>query len=412
MKILLINKFLYPKGGDAISTLATGNLLETKGHKVLYWGMQHPSNSSYSTSSYFVSYVDLNESTSVCQKLKTTARILYSFGAKRKIESLIKIERPDIVHLNNFAHQISPSILEAFKKYKIPSVMTMRDYKLVCPSYSMLSGGSPCEKCKNGRYYWCFLKRCTKDSYPKSLLNVIEMYLHHKILHIYDLVNTFISPSIFLKEKLREMGFEKEIVYLPNFIDTKDYSPQYNSDDKTICYFGRLSPEKGLFTLIDATKRLDARLEIIGDGPLRNSLEKKVRNEKISNTIFLGYKSGEELKEDIKKSMAVILPSEWYENSPRTVLEAFAMGKPVIGSRIAGIPELVREGETGFTFEPGDAEDLGDKIEYLTENPDEISEMGRNARRFVEKELNPEKHYKQLMKIYQIAMEKHKRKKF
>ena len=399
---------MYPRGGDAISTLSTGELLKRKGNRVIFWGMKHQSNPKYSTESYFVSYAGLNEPMEVQRKLETALKVLYSIEAKNKVEKVIQEEKPNIVHLNNFAHQISPSIIDVFHDYEIPIVMTMRDYKLVCPSYTLLSNGRPCEKCRIGKYYWCLLKRCTKDSYAKSLLNTIEMYLHHKILHIYNKIDAFISPSKFLANKVKEMGFKEEIFHLPNFVDTKDCEPKYDSNDKTICYFGRVSREKGLFTLIEAVKNLGVKLRIIGEGPLEESLRFKVQSEKVDNVEFLGYKTGEELKKKVRNSLVVISPSEWYENGPRVAMEAFALGKPVIGSRIGGIPELVRDGERGLTFEPGNVEDLRDKIKYLMSNPEKISEMGRNARKFVEKELNPEKHYKQLMKIYELAMEKHK----
>ncbi|MEW6684725.1 MAG: glycosyltransferase family 4 protein [Candidatus Edwardsbacteria bacterium] len=406
MKILIINKFLYPKGGDAISSLNTGELLKSKGHNVIFWGMKDSLNPFYQYQDYFVSNIEYNQLQSFKEKISATLNILYSFEAKRKVEDLIRKIKPDIAHLNNFAHQLSPSILDVFTKYKIPTIMTMRDYKLVCPSYSMFSDGKPCEKCKAGKYYWCFFKKCTKNSYAKSLLNVMEMYLHHQILHLYDLIDIFISPSVFLKNKLKEMGFKKEIVYLPNLINIKDYIPNYNLDGRTLCYFGRFSREKGLVILLEAIKGIDISLKIIGDGPVKKDLELRAKSLGLKNVSFLAHKSGEELKKEIISSMAVILPSECYENNPRIVLEAFALGKPVIGSRIGGIPELVQNGETGLTFEPGNVEDLKNKIEYLIRNPDKISEMGRNARKFVEENFNPEKHYQDLMKIYQMAREK------
>jgi glycosyltransferase involved in cell wall biosynthesis len=406
MKVLLVNKFLFPKGGDAISTLKTGKLLSGNGHEVFYWGMEHPANPDYPYSEHFVSNVDYEGDLSLTQKMSNSFKILYSLEAKRKIEKFIKIIRPDIVHLHNFAHQISPSILDVLTRYKIPAVITMHDYKMVCPSYTMLSNGKPCEKCKNGRYYWCFIKKCTKDSSVKSLINVIEMYLHHKILHIYDGIDIFISPSLFLKNKLREMGFKQKIEHLFNFLDTKDYLPEFDCEDKTICYLGRLSKEKGLFTLLEAIKGIDTELKIIGDGPIREDLEEKVKKENLKNVAFLGYKSGSELKEEIRKSMGLILPSECYENNPIAVLEAFALGKPVIGARIGGIPELVKDGETGFTFEPGNVVDLRNKILTFINDKDRIPIMGKRARKFVEENFNSEKHYQKLMKIYKMAIKK------
>ncbi|MFN3739291.1 MAG: glycosyltransferase family 4 protein [Thermodesulfovibrionales bacterium] len=406
MKIILINKFLYPKGGDAISTLETGRLLSDKGHEVYYWGMEHPENPDYPYKAYFVSYVDYNKPSGVFKELKSALNILYSFEAKRKIDTFIKMIKPDIVHLNNFAHQISPSILYVFTKYKIPTVMTMRDYKLVCPSYSMLLKGRPCERCKNGRYYFCFLKRCTKGSFVKSLLNTIEMYLHHDILHIYNKIDIFISPSRFLMEKVKEMGFKGKIIYLPNFVDVKNLQPSYNYEEESIVYFGRLSYEKGLETLIEAVKGLPIRLKIIGEGPLKGYLISKVKNERINNIDFLGYKKGNELEKEIKKSMFVVLPSEWYENNPRTVIESFALGKPVIGARIGGIPELVIDNETGLTFRPQSIEDLREKLLRLVNDKSGIVEMGRKARKYIEERFNPERHYEELMTIYKKAIER------
>ncbi len=407
MKILLINKFLYPKGGDAISTLKTGKLLSGKGQEVFYWGMKYPANPEYPYSEYFVDNVDYEGDLSLTQKMSDSFNILYSLEAKRKIEKFIKIIRPDIVHLHNFAHQISPSILDVFRKYNIPTVMTMHDYKMVCPSYTMFSNGKPCEKCKNGRYYWCFIKKCTKNSSAKSLINVIEMYLHHKILHIYKGIDIFISPSIFLKNKLQEMGFRQKTVHLFNFLDTKDYLPEFGSKDKTICYLGRLSEEKGLFRLLEAMRSINTKLKIIGDGPIREDLKEKVRKENLKNVSFLGYKSGSELKGEVRKSMALVIPSEWYENNPIAVLEAFALGKPVIGARIGGIPELVKDEQTGFVFESGNLDDLRDKIKHLLRNSGLAIDMGKNARKFVEENFNSEKYYRELMKIYKMAIKSH-----
>lgn len=406
MKILLINKSLYPKGGDAISTITTGNLLSSKGHKVMFWGMTHPLNPEYQYKDCFVSHIDYHNPGGVKKQLRMAINMLYSFEAKRNIEKLIEIERPDIVHLNNFAHQISPSILHVFKRYNIPVVMTMRDYKLICPIYTMLLHDKPCERCKNGRYYQCLINKCSKHSFLKSLLNTMEMYLHHNVMHIYDLINVYISPSKFLKSKCEEMGFYGKIIYLSNFVSVEDYIPHYKWVENFIVYFGRLSEEKGLFTLIDAVKNIpNITLKIIGEGPLKESLELKVESLKLNNVKFLGYKTGQELKDEIRNAMFIVCPSEWYENNPRSIIEGFALGKCAIGARIGGIPELVRDNETGLTFESGNPDDLRSKIEYLTKHPDKISEMGRNARELVEKELNAEKHYSQLINIYQKVLD-------
>ncbi len=403
--ILLINKFLYPKGGDAISTINTGKLLKKYGNEVFFWGMKHKNNPEYKYENLFVDEIDYNTRVNYLQQIKVALKIFYSLEAKRKIENLLKFVKFDIIHLNNFAHQISPSILPVIKKYKIPMVMTMRDYKLVCPSYSMLSKGLPCEKCKNGKYYWCFINKCTKNSYLKSLVNTIEMYLHHKILHIYELIDIFISPSKFMLKKVKEMGFNKKpIVYLPNFVWINEYKPEFYPKSDYIVYLGRLSKEKGLFTLLEAVKQIKkVNLKLIGRGPLEEKLKAKVKNEKISNVEFIGFKIGKELQKILKNSLFIVLPSECYENNPRSIIESFAIGKPVIGANIGGIPELVIDGITGFLFEPRNVDDLAEKIAKMLSNKKRIIEMGKNARKFVEINFNPERHYKMLMEIYDMA---------
>lgn len=403
MKILLINKFLYPKGGDTISLLNTGTLLSLKGHQVLYWGMNHPLNPNYKLSQYFVSNIDYNHAKGILAQMNMGLKILYSLEARRKIETVIQSEKPDIVHLHNFAHQISPSILHVLKRYNIPSVMTMHDYKLVCACYKLLSNGRICELCSNQKHYHCFLKVCVKGSKMKSLLNMFEMYLHHNILNIYSTINYFIAPSLFLKHKLIEMGFKGELVHLPNCINIDLFTPCYHWDEMSIVYFGRLSHEKGLFTLLNAVRGLDLKLKVIGTGPIKKDLELYIKSKNMLNVELMGYKTGESLRNEITKSMAIIVASEWYENNPMTIIEAFALGKPVIGARIGGIPELIENGKTGFLYEPGNAEDLHSKIEYLRKHPDEIIALGKNARNFAEQELNSEKHYKKLIEIYEKA---------
>ena len=277
----------------------------------------------------------------------------------------------------------------------------MHDYKLVCPVYTLLNNGKVCEKCARGRYLSCFKNKCARDSKLKSLISTIEMYLHHKILHIYNLVDVFISPSLFLKNKIEEMGFKGEIAHLSNFAQVDEFRPQYNASENSIVYFGRMSKEKGIVTLIEAVRGLDVSLKIIGEGLMEDSLKLKVKSEKLNNVTFLGYKSGEELKDEIRKSRFAVVPSEWYENNPRSIIEAFALGKSVLGARIGGIPELVKDNQTGLTFEPGNVQDLKLKINYMINNFDKTVQMGKNARAFVEQELNAKKHYQKLMEIYE-----------
>ncbi|MCF6153468.1 MAG: glycosyltransferase family 1 protein [Candidatus Kuenenia stuttgartiensis] len=409
LNVLHINKFHYLRGGSEAVYFGTAKILESHGHKSLFFSMHHPDNIPCETSNYFMPYVDLNTNrTGIGNQLKNAGRILYSLEAKKRLSHLLKEYPVDIAHLHNIHHQISPSILHTLKKRNIPVVITLHDYKMACASYSMMADGKTCEACSGGKYLEAIRHKCVKGSLAKSSLAALEMYVHHRLFDIYNNVDVFISPSLFLKNKLREMGFMKEIVHVPNFIDTEKFeklSGGDNGHESSIVYFGRLSHEKGLRTLLKAAKNINSGIEIklIGDGPLRNDLEEWVKKEDIKNIRFLGYRKGNELFHEIKKSNAVVLPSEWCENNPISVLEAFALGKPVIGSRIGGIPELVRDGETGLTFESGDIKDLSQKISTLLNNDSLIARMGENARNLVRDEFNPERYCQRLMDVYQLA---------
>ncbi len=406
MKVLLANKYFYRKGGDAVVFFATAELLQERGQEVIFFSMRGPKNHESPFDRYFVSSVEFNGGNSILQQVKSASRILYSFEAKKKMSHLLRESAPDIAHLHNIYHQISPSIIHSLRKKKIPIVMTLHDYKITCPAYSLLSSGGPCERCAQKAYYKILANQCLKESFSKSALAMMEMYLHHVLLKIYEKVDVFISPSAFLKRKVEEMGFRGRIVHIPNFIDSDGYSPCFDFLPGTVVYFGRLSREKGVATLIDAAKGLDVSLKIIGTGPEKETLEAKVAAENIKNVSFLGYKSGEDLHSEISRSAFAVVPSECYENNPLSILEAFALGKPVIGARIGGIPELVKDGQTGYTFESGNVRDLQEKIEALSKMRSDITEMGRTARQFVEKEFNPEIHYQRLMEVYQAAREK------
>ena len=399
MEVLLINKFLFRKGGDAICTLDTGMLLSQMGHQVAYWGMDHPVNPEYPNRAYFAPYIDYHKPKTLIEKLYAGRDLLYSGSARQRLCNYLKTFKPDIVHLHNFAHQLSPSILDIIKRKNIPMVMTMHDYKMVCASYLMLHAQHPCQACSHGKYYHCLLKKCVRGSRAMSMLNTVEMYLHHRVLHVYDTVDIFISPSMFLKEMLRTMGFRRKIIVIPNFIDTEFYEPLY-SNKGYILYFGRLSKEKGLHTLFRALQGSAIEVHIAGSGSCEGELRSLARDLRLDAVQFLGYLSGKPLHNEIVNALCVVLPSEWYENNPRSVLEAFAFGKPVISADIGGIPELVKHDERGLLFTPGDGDQLRSHIEYCVTHPKEAIRMGMNARQYVLDKHNPEDYYDTLMNVY------------
>jgi len=407
MKVLLVNKFFFLKGGSETSLFDTAALLEKKGHAVSYFSMEHPENHESSYAKYFVSNVDYENPRSFSEKLKASVRILYSWEARKKLERLIDVEKPDMVHLHNIHHQISPSILHTLEKRDLPVVLTLHDYKMVCPVYTLMRDGRVCERCRQKRFYHCTIGLCCKGSFAKSLLNSLEMYLHHNWLHLYDRVDVFLSPSEFLKNKLLEMGFKGKIAHLPNVIDTTRFEPSYSWEGEKIAYFGRLSKEKGLYTLLRAVEGLPLECQIFGDGPEKENILRWITEKNLGNVRLWGHLTQEKLKEELRKAMFVVLPSQWYENNPLSVLEAFALGKPVVGARIGGIPELVRDGETGLTFEPGNIGELKKNILYLSNDSEKIMSLGKTARQHVERNYAPEIHYQKLMDIYKRAKDNH-----
>ena len=401
LKVLCVNKFHYVKGGADRSYFEWSELLEKKGHEVVFFSMLHERNRATPYAAYFVDNIEFFDHAGRRNLPGLALRVLYSWQARRRIESLIEDTKPEIAHLHNIAHQLSPSILDSLKKYQLPVVQTVHDYKFGCPTYSFFAQGQICERCKRHRYYNAVLQRCNRGSVSASLLNCLEMYFH-KLIGIYDNVDLFISPSDFLREKMIEYGFSPErIVRVPNFIATDQYVPSYTYEDYFL-FFGRLVSFKGVSTLLEAMRFVkESQLCIVGEGELRGELEAYAKEQGIENIAFLGYKSGEELKSIIRDSMFTVIPSEWYENLPYAILESFALGTPALAADIGGMPELIEPGVDGLLFELGNVTDLVEKIRYLLANRRLLAEMGKRARAKIEHEYDPETHYEHVMQVYE-----------
>jgi glycosyltransferase involved in cell wall biosynthesis len=406
MNILSVNKYFFLKGGAETYYFSLNRLLQDKGYHVTTFSMKDQRNQPSPFENYFVDSIDYNEK-NILKKVQYTSKVIYSVEARKKIGRLIRDSNPNLAHLQNFYHQLSPSILKEIKKYHLPIVFTAHDLKLLCPNYQMLCKGDICEKCREHQYVQCVLNRCMKDSTAASLVSMTEMYLHHA-LRSFDNIDIIITPSAFYKKKFIEFGFSSDkIVHIPNFIDTLQYKPNYCSNGY-IAYFGRLSREKGILTLIKAMKYLrNIELYIIGDGPLRSEIEMNIEEAGMTNVKLLGFKSGETLDELIRNCYLIVLPSEWYENAPLSVLEAMAFGKPVIGADTGGIPELVQHGRTGLIFEPKNSEQLSEQLNDLCTNPQKAINMGIEARRTVERNFSREEHFEKIDGIYNKLLMKH-----
>lgn len=368
MKILLVNKYHFVQGGADRAYLDMGSLLTRAGHEVAFFSMHHPKNIPTSWSVYFVSNVDYEEvdRAGLLQKILFAMNILWNREAEKHMERLLDDFHPDIVHLHNMYHQLSPSILRPIKNRGIPAVMTLHDYKLISPQYNLFVRGNIWEETKNGAYWKCVRDRCVKDSFMKSAVCATEAYIHRWI-GAYASINLFLSPSRFLIEKFREFGFDRPIEYLPNpLVPFPEERPLVDlSENAPFVFIGRLSSEKGIEKILVALKRLDdtSTLHIVGDGPERGRLVALAEEFGISHRVlFLGYLSGDSLERERSGARAILLPSLWYENMPYALTEALAEGAIAIASHRGGIPERIRDGENGFLFDPDNIDSLVEKM--------------------------------------------------
>jgi glycosyltransferase involved in cell wall biosynthesis len=400
LKVIQVNKFFYLKGGSEAYIFSLVNGLIESGHAVADFAMRDANNRSSIWSKFFVEHIDY-ETNSLGKKLKFATKIIYSTEARTKIARILDTFEPDIAHLHIFQHQISPSIIPELKKRKLPIVYTAHDLKSVCPNYKMLTHDGICERCMGGKYYNCLIHKCTKNSRLKSFINVVEMYFH-ALMGWYDLIDIIVTPSDFYRRKLVDFHFpEHKVVHIPNFVDETVFEPIYSSRDYFL-YFGRLSPEKGVTTLVEAMRDVPSfKLIIAGTGPAKEDIECIISQHRLTNVELVGFKSGTDLINLICGARFTVLPSEWYENGSIALLESMAYGKPVIGANVGGIPEHINHGEDGLTFESGNSEDLADMINTLAADRNKCISMGKAARRKIETVYSKRRHMDAILDIYQ-----------
>ena len=326
-------------------------------------------------------------------KLMAFTRPFGSAEVKTKFNRLLNDFKPDVVHLNNVHTQLSPVMAELAHKKGIKVVWTLHDYKLLCPRYDCLRDGKEvCELCFNGDKTPCKIYKCMKGSALASLIGCKEAMIWNR-QRLENCTDVFICPSQFMADKMVQGGFRKEKMRtLCNFIDVeKCRKADYDKADY-YCFIGRLSHEKGVRTLIEAANRLPYKLKIIGGGPLDDEL-KAVAGKHIE---FVGFKQWDEIKELVGKARFSVIPSEWYENNPLSVIEAQCLGTPVLGARIGGIPELIKEGETGMTFESRNVDDFKAKIEQMFASSFNYRQIAETA----QKRYDAESYYGKIINIY------------
>jgi glycosyltransferase involved in cell wall biosynthesis len=357
MKILMANKYLYVVGGAEKYMFSLGDELKKQGHEVQYFGIASQKNIAGNDCNITAKCYE----NSLAQKMNLHSMV-YSKSAKKSMDRLLDLYKPDIVHLNNINYQLTPSIIYSAKERNIPVIWTLHDCQLVCPSHRMYleKQSKICTACFDGNFSNCIKNKCIGNSYIKSIIGCAESKRYHYKDHVYDYVSCFISPSKALADLVSPFIGKDKIQVIPNFSNIAEQTATKKGD--YILYFGRLTKEKGILTLLKALPK-DVKLVIAGSGPLEKAvLEASKANHIIS---FVGFKTGLELDTLISQAICTVYPSEWFENCPLSIIESIKCGTPVIGSNIGGIPELIEDGKTGLLFKPGDARDLSLKIQSL-----------------------------------------------
>lgn len=406
-KLLNINSYHYRRGGSDVVYLEHAELMKNLGWQTGFFSMKHPKNYETEWSKFFIDEIEFGHEYSLTQRIGMATKVIYSFEAQRKLRLLLRSFRADVAHLHCVYHHLSPSILPVLSQAGIPVVMTAHDLKIACPAYKMLNETGICERCKTGSVLNVVKHRCIRGSRAASAIVALESGLQRAMRTYEKHLSKVVVPSRFFLEKFVEWGWPRDkFCYVPNYVDVSQFSARYEPGDYFL-YFGRLAPEKGVHTLLRAAKNASVNLKIVGTGPEDGAL-RTLDAALDGNGEFLGYRTGIELHDLIRGSRAVVLPSEWYENAPMSVLEAFALGKPVIGARIGGIPEMIELNRNGWIFGSGNVAELTDVLRKVQELPhSRLIEIGKEARDVVEEKFTRARYVEAILELYSELGVKH-----
>lgn len=399
MKILMINKFLYPNGGSETYIFKLGDYLKRQGHEVQYFGMEHEGRCVGNQVNAYTSNMDFHGGAQLA-KLAYPIKTIYSKEARVQLRKVLNDFRPDVCHLNNFNYQLTPSVILEIVKWRKQNmkecriVFTAHDYQLICPNHMLNNPVTHknCEKCLGGNYFYCTKNKCIHGSTAKSIIGMFEAEFW-KMKGTYQYIDTIICCSRFMRDKMNvNPMFASKTVILHNFIDKVPWKEVEKK--RYALYFGRFSEEKGIGTLIRACKELpDITFVFAGNGPL----DRVVKN--VENINDVGFQKGQALEKLIREAQFSIYPSEWYENCPFSVMESQMYATPVLGANIGGIPELIQVGRTGELFESGNVEDLKTKIRKLWEDKELCQQYSRNCKYNNFDTIDT--YYKKILELYQ-----------
>lgn len=374
--------------------------MRSQGHDVALFSMSDPRGQATPYDHNFVPHIEFKGESGLWQKARGAAHAIYSQEARRRIRAMIKEFRPDVAHVRNIYHHLSPSILWELKAQNVPVLYHLNDFKLLCPSYNLVSRGEACEGCKGGAFYHALRPRCYPGMGARMTLTA-EAYLHRWLGTYRKCVDLFLAPSQFVRNKFVEHGWDGErFEVLPHFQRMPEIVGKGKHGD--VLYFGRLSPEKGVDDLVRAMQKVpQMRLVVAGDGPQRSELQALASSLKLANVEFVGHVGTAERDSLIARSQFTVLPSHAYETLGKTILESYARGRAVVASDLGSRRELVREGKTGILYGKGDVNELAESIETLGSLPEMAERMGNAGREFVRQHHKPEAHYSKLLSFYE-----------
>jgi len=402
MRVLYCNKYDYPFSGTEAYLFELIRQMEQCGHTTALFSMNHGRPAAFGGRSYRIPYLDFKDpDAGFVKKARLAAHALYSTSARRAMRACLDDYGPDVAHIRGIYHHLSPSILWELKRQGVPVLYHLNDFKILCPTYNLVADGHACESCSGGAYFHALMRGCYNGPRASAAVLAAEAYLH-KWLRTYErCVDLFLAPSEFVRAKLIAAGYSKErIEVLPHF-QVLPGEEQLMPDGGYVLYFGRLSPEKGVYELLRAMVRVPhIPLVIAGDGPERDRLKSLARELNLNNVVFAGMVHGARLEQLIARCSFSVFPSHAYETLGKSILESYAWGRPVVASDLGSRRELVDHGATGLLYAPGDREQLAHSIEFLFDRHDLAGKMGVEARRRLRDKHDPRQHMDALLAIY------------
>ncbi len=402
MRILYCNKYDYPFSGTEAYLFDLIHRMNERGHETALFSMDHGHTLAFTGRSYRIPYLDFKDpNAGFFKKVRMAAHALYSPSARRAMRRCIADFSPELAHVRGIYHHLSPSILWELKRQKIPVLYHLNDFKVLCPTYNCVADARPCELCSHGAFHHAATHGCYAGPRSSAVVLAAEAYLHNWLRTYERCVDMFLAPSEFVRNKFIAAGFPAQrIEVLPHF-QVLPGDEQLAADEGYLLYFGRLSPEKGVYDLLRAMAQLPhIPLVIAGDGPERPRLASLAKELTLKHVRFAGMVRGEKLQKLIAGCSFSIFPSHAYETLGKTILESYALGRPVIASDLGSRRELVQHGVTGLLYPDGGPEQLAHYIEFLFDRPDLIAKMGAAARRRVQENHDPEQHMEKLLELY------------